>query len=379
MHRLMKSSYRYSDVKILLKDLTGKIQPMATKDRERAIQSGINYCEMLPKESRPTEKYMELYEQSMERNKRGVAIALMKLAESIVASRAGSEAGRDGKVVLIDLARAGLPIGVLLTRYIRKKYGLKVSHYSISIIRGVGIDENAMDYIVELEGIDRVKNFIFVDGWTGKGAILRQLEHAVAQLKMNNPGKWEDLSPELAVLADPANICNIFGTKQDFLLPTSCLNSTISGLISRTIFRDDLVDTAAGDFHGAVYMEEFEDIDLTNKFIEEIEKEIKDIEASGYEEQDKYCIKGESSLDVVNNIARIYGVQDINKIKPGIGETTRVLLRRVPWKVLLGVPEDTPDVQHIINLCEEKHVPYEQANLGNYTACGIIKDLSADA
>ena len=40
-------------------------------------------------------------------------------------------------------------------------------------------------------------------------------------------------------------------------------------------------------------------------------------------------------IDEVKKITQEFGISDINLVKPGIGETTRVLLRRVPWKVLI--------------------------------------------
>jgi hypothetical protein len=39
---------------------------------------------------------------------------------------------------------------------------------------------------------------------------------------------------------------------------------------------------------------------------------------------------------------------------------------------------DDPDIQHILELCKEKDVPYEKYPMGNYKVCGIIKEL-ADA
>ena len=65
----------------------------------------------------------------------------------------------------------------------------------------------------------------FVDGWTGKGAIQRTLLEAM----QNYPG----IDPLLAVLSDPAHIAGKSGTYEDFLIASSCLNSTVSGLISR--------------------------------------------------------------------------------------------------------------------------------------------------
>ena len=46
----MRSSYRGDDVTILLKDITGMVDPLENKVRERYIQSGTPYSAMLPLE-----------------------------------------------------------------------------------------------------------------------------------------------------------------------------------------------------------------------------------------------------------------------------------------------------------------------------------------
>ena len=84
-------------------------------------------------------------------------------------------------------------------------------------------------------------------------------------------------------------------------------------------------------------------------------------------------------LEEVKELARCFGVEDINFIKPGIGETTRVLLRRVPWKVLID-PRYKGSLQlaHLVRLAEEKNVPIAYYPLKHYKCCGIIKKI-ADA
>ena len=57
----MESSYNKNDVTILLKNITGLVKPQPTEERERLIQSGRHYCEMLPIEYVPSEKYMNAY------------------------------------------------------------------------------------------------------------------------------------------------------------------------------------------------------------------------------------------------------------------------------------------------------------------------------
>ncbi|MCI8327598.1 MAG: cysteine protease StiP family protein [Lachnospiraceae bacterium] len=347
----MKSSYREEDVTLLLKDITGLVKPQSTKERERLIQAGKHYCEMLPIEYVPSEKYMEAYEEALKNDAVSTARAVARLADKIIEKR--------GKqVVLVSLARAGIPIGILLKHYFQKKYRINILHYSISIIRGRGIDDNAMRYLLQHH---KPEELLFVDGWIGKGAILRELKKALAAY----PG----VSSDLAVLADPANVTELCGTHEDILIPSSCLNCTVSGLISRTFLRDDII--GKNDFHGAVYYGELKESDLSYAFIETIEKEF-EMEC---EKEDKK-IDGQG-LKEVREIAKQYGIEDINFIKPGIGETTRVLLRRVPWKILLhcAYKEDT-SLTHILRLAKEKGVPVEYYPLSHYKACGIIKKLA---
>ena len=82
---------------------------------------------------------------------------------------------------------------------------------------------------------------------------------------------YPGVSSEIAVIADPANMTELCGTHEDILIPSSCLNATVSGLISRTFYREDIIGTE--DFHGAAYYGELVDSDLSYGFIEAIEKE----------------------------------------------------------------------------------------------------------
>lgn len=349
----MRSSYSKDDVILLLKDITGLVEPQSTEERERQIQAGRHYCEMLPIEYVPSEKYMQVYEEALENYSEPTAKAIAVLADKVIA-----EKGRD--VVLVSLARAGIPVGILLKRYIKYKYDIDVIHYSISIIRGRGIDKNAMNYMLERHEADKL---LFVDGWIGKGAILNELKKDLQE--------FNGVSSDIAVVADPANVTELCGTHDDLLIPSSCLNSTVSGLISRTFLRDDII--GEDDFHGAVFYGELSDSDLSYKFIDAIEKHFAmDVEPDGR------IISG-LGVDEVKDIASEYGIDDINLVKPGIGETTRVLLRRVPWKVLIDSRyKDDASLAHIVRLAKEKNVPVEYHPLTHYRACGIIKKL-ADA
>lgn len=352
----MRSTYKEEDVVLLLKDITGMLAPQSTEERERRIQSGTHYSEMLPREYVPTPEYMEAYREALRHYAAGTAQAAAGAAELVYA-----EKGRD--LVLVSLARAGIPAGILMKHYLRRQYGFEVPHYGISIIRDRGIDKNAMRYLLERF---RPEQLQFVDGWIGKGAILRELERECRAF----PG----VSPELAVLADPAGLTRLAGTREDLLIPSSCLNCTVSGLISRTVLRDDLI--GPDDFHGAVYYGEMEEQDLSYDFLHTVEAEF---DGNGSQRETKVLDpenagRLRNGFQEVEEIVSHFGISDINFVKPGIGETTRVLLRRVPHQILIREAErDSPMLRHLLRLAEEKQVPVEFYPLEHYRACGIIR------
>jgi len=346
-------TYHPEDVSILLKDITGMVEPMGTEERERAIQSGRHYSEMLPIEYQPSPAYLAAYRDALNRY-----AAITARAVSVTAEKIWQQKGKS--VVLVSLARAGTPIGILLKHEIWRRHHIDVPHATISIIRGVGIDHNAMRYILKRHKPESIQ---FVDGWTGKGAIQHQLELAMRDY----PG----VDSSLAVLSDPAHIAGICGTHEDFLIASSCLNSTVSGLLSRTFLRNDII--RKDDFHGAVFYKELQDHDLTYDFLNTIEKAIPEEIPPWKNAKDVFRGAG---ISEVKKIAQDFGVQDINLVKPGIGEATRVLLRRLPWKILVHSMEDQEHLGHIYQLAKEKEVPVVPYPLVHYRACGLIRAIA---
>ena len=344
----MFGTYKPEDVTILLKDITGLVMPLSTVEREMLIQSGVHYSEMLPLEYEPTPEYLSVYERALKFYAATVAEATAQVAAQIWERK-------QKQPVLVSLARAGTPIGILIKRYLAKIYHVNVPHYTISIIRGIGIDHNAMRYILARHEAETVQ---FVDGWIGKGAIQRQLNSAMEE--------YPTVDPTVAVLSDPAHITPLCGTREDFLIPSSCLNSTVSGLLSRTFLRSDII--APTDFHGAAFYADLQPQDLTYQFIDTVAAQFP-AETPGrpINPPDGRGVK-ETRM-----IAAVFGVEDINLVKPGIGEATRVLLRRLPQVILVHSLTDETALGHIYRLAKEKDVPIKEYPLKNYRACGIIR------
>ena len=357
-------SYREDDVTFLLRDISTYVLETKTEERESLIQSGTHYSEMLPVEYQPNEDYISLFHNSLAMYSKRIAIAVGVVAEQIV-KRNGMD-----KLVLVSLARAGTPIGVLIKRYLSFKYQVEVPHFSISIIRGRGMDETAVEYIFENHPQAKVQ---FIDGWTGKGAITSELEEAC---KNYNDTHEDKVDSNLAVLADPGHCVGIYGTRDDFLIPSACLNSTVSGLVSRTVLNYDFMKK--GDFHGAKYYKELLDVDVSNLYVDTVEKEFESVQKEVHEQLSELEKEDKTpswkGLTSVERIQEKFDITNRHFVKPGVGETTRVLLRRIPWKILVN-PNFSNDLTHILMLAKERNVPVEEFTEMSYSCCGIIKKL----
>ncbi|MFF0742543.1 phosphoribosyltransferase [Streptomyces sp. NPDC004111] len=381
------SSYAPQDVGWLLQDLSDVSLEAPTEEREEAIQAGgAHYAESLPVEYQPTAEYQELFRSALEESAARIAQAVGTVTETVLAERSP-------RPVLVSLARAGTPVGVLMRRWAQHRHGLDLPHYAVSIVRGRGIDANALRWLAAHHDPADV---VFVDGWTGKGAITRELADAITEFhRTENARRAEgvDLTggadgvaradgaddtprrfdPEIAVLADPGSCVRTFGTREDFLIPSACLNSTVSGLISRTVLRSDLV--GPNDFHGGKFYRELADTDVSQLFLDTVAArfdevtEAVDAEVKTLQGRDRTPTW--EGWAAVERISEDYGIHDVNLVKPGVGETTRVLLRRVPWKILARRGAGA-DLGHVRLLAEQRGVPIEEVDNLPYTCVGLI-------
>lgn len=356
------SSYAPDEVGWLLQDLSDVTLEAPTEEREEAIQSGgAHYAESLPVEYQPSEQYQELFHAALATSATRLARAVGAVTEIVLAERSP-------RPVLVSLARAGTPVGVLMRRWAQFRHGLDLPHYAVSIVRGRGIDANALRWLADRHDPADV---VFVDGWTGKGAITRELAAALSDFEVSDGVTGFD--PEIAVLADPGSCVRTYGTRDDFLIPSACLNSTVSGLISRTVLRADLV--GPHDFHGAKFYRELAGADLSPDFLDAVSARFPDV-ADTVDAQAKELLSADRTPTwegwaAVERISEEYGIHDVNLVKPGVGETTRVMLRRVPWKVLARAGAGA-DLDHVRLLAEQRGVPVEEVDDLPYTCVGLI-------
>ncbi|MEY9965390.1 hypothetical protein ABIA33_003432 [Streptacidiphilus sp. MAP12-16] len=352
LHGPAFSSYRADEVSWLLKDLSGITLEAPTEEREEAIQQGgAHYAESLPVEYQPTVEYQELFHQALRESAGRIAQAVAVVTETVLAERGSG-------VVLASLARAGTPVGILMRRWAQHAHGIDLPHYAVSIVRGRGIDTVALRYLADRH---HPADVVFVDGWTGKGAITRELEAALV-------ADGSGFNPEMAVLADPGHCVRTFGTREDFLIPSACLNSTVSGLVSRTVLRPGLI--GPNDFHGAKYYRELAEGDVSVAFLDAVTACFPDVRASAAADTPDRAPDW-SGWAAVERISEEYGINSVNLVKPGVGETTRVLLRRVPWRVLVRRGAEA-ELGHIRLLAEQRGVAVEVVDDLPYSCVGLI-------
>jgi uracil phosphoribosyltransferase len=359
---MFSGSYNEDDVMFLLKRIS--LSSTEVEDKEKNIQKGnAHYSEMITHEKAPKEEYMKLFYDTVKSNGQKFAHHIWLLAKKIQ-----QDYCKEKEIVIVSLARAGTPVGVLLKKTLGEISNQKITHYCVSIIRDRGIDQNAMQFIIENH---KDTSIVFVDGWTGKGVIGKELKNSINEI---NKKYNSQISGELYVVADISGTAYWSATNEDYLIPSAVLNSTVSGLVSRTILNYDYIGDC--DFHGCIYYDSLSNYDVSNWFVNEIFSIIKENKGNYktiYQLEDKILIN-QISKSTIKFFMEKYNFQDQNYIKPGIGESTRVLLRRIPKEIWIK-DISAESVKHLVYLAKAKQIKiYTNENL-SYNAIAIIEEL----
>lgn len=353
---LLTGSYQADDCQFLLQAID--VSLLTVEEKERQLQSGKkHYSQMISSEQAPNQQYLELFYNLVSQYKSRLANEICQLAKQIFLAK--------GRVItLLSLARAGTPIGVLLTRALRYHFQADVKHFSISIIRDRGLDVQALQYIKTL-GVP-AESIVFVDGWTAKGVITDELRASINQ--WNQIDDYQ-IPNQLCVVSDICGVADFIATHDDYAIPSGILNSTVSGLISRTL----LLNEYQG-FHQCVIYKQLEQYDLSNWFIDEISALFAQASFSTIEYNEKNSSHRRAvMMNYVNSLMTRFNVMDINRIKPGIAEATRVMLRRIP-RILLVRDQHSSDIRHLRLLSSEKNIPVIEDPHMPFNAAAIIAD-----
>ncbi|NJN47836.1 MAG: cysteine protease StiP family protein [Candidatus Competibacteraceae bacterium] len=357
----ISGSYVPEDCLFLLKPIHPPHIPVAEK--ERLIQSGQrHYSEMITHESPVSPVYGDLFSHLTKRYKARLAQDVLNLAERIRCSR-------PEPVTLVSLARAGTPIGALVQRALRR-LAVDSRHYSISIIRDRGIDERALAYILH-QAQRPAEGVVFIDGWTAKGVITQELKKSIAAWNARHNPQLDDT---LHVIADLGGVADVAATHDDYVIPSGILGATVSGLVSRSILNEQILP---GDFHGCVVYEHLRSHDRSQWFLETVDALLADCSPQPLPDLCK-ATRRVRIFDYLAKIQREYGITNVNYIKPGVLEASRVMLRRVPGLLLLR-DQDNHDITHLQLLAEEKDVAVHYDADMPFNATALIRVLDNGA
>ncbi|WP_202906901.1 cysteine protease StiP domain-containing protein [Vibrio mexicanus] len=360
----LKGSYELNDCQFLLEEVNCEYSTI--EEKEMLIQSGKrHYSELLSQEAKPTDEYQKLFFDFTERYKVKLASHIYTLAKHINDSKMGP-------IVIVSLARAGTPIGVLVKKALIHFFSRDCVHYSISIIRDRGIDAVALDYIVKIKRHDPA-SLLFLDGWTAKGVITEELKRSIIRY---NVSEETEILPELYVVSDTGGVADYCATREDYPIPSSMLNSTVSGLISRSIWKDPYKDA----FHGCVINTHLENVDHSQWFVDTVFQTMKQTSLDCREvcePMSRKCSSKDKMSNFIGMIAKKYSVIELNHIKPGIAESTRVMLRRVP-SLLLVKSLDNQKIRHLLMLAKEKKIRVLEDPSLLFEACALIKTLNLE-
>lgn len=342
------TSYTDDQVEFLLEKFQGEL--LSVEDKEKRIQSGqAYYGDILSKEEDPEKDYSAIFDNVLINTKEKVAINFLALSNKIMKNKNINE-----EIVLVSLARAGTPVGVVLKEILTKKYGLNVKHYSVSAIHKYGVDAFALKYILSKH---KASSLTFIDGWVSQGRITRTL---VETLK-GEP----DIDPSLYCISDPSGIQNAVATRQDLLLPSAILNATVSGLVSRTVNNPN-------GFHFVASYEDQIELDRSQLFVETIVNTALNISVGHFEEILPFEKQRPLALSQIREFCSEYNTVEEN-IKIGLGEVSRSLLRRVPKIVIVN--EECPDeTEHMFWIAKQRGIKIISVPMnGHFNAFSILK------
>lgn len=335
MIRGFSGSYRDDQVQLLLEPI--QMDYTGVEEKEQLIQTGQkHYSEMISREAAPSALHQQIFQQA-------VADGLPRLAHDIQALALAIAARQADPIVLVSLVRAGLPIGVMLTDALRD-LGRAVQHYGISIILDRGLD--AVAY-AEIRQHFAYAQLVFVDGWTGKGAISREL-HKDLQRDPEFDGVVR-----LLTLADISGYAWLTASAEDWLIPSGILGAPVSGLISRSIFQTE-------QRHGCVMYDELAGLDQSQQLIEQVNQQRRQprqprqqpIRAADWSDAQRLGQR-QQAQQTIQAIAQRFAIDNPNRIKPSIAEATRAVMRRVPERILLQRADEpeTALLRHLAELC----------------------------
>jgi hypothetical protein len=342
---MIPHSYTHEQVICLLSPYRGDL--LSVTDKEQRLKAGDYYGDLLSAEELPQPDYLRLFDHQMATLAGKLAPYVLRLADRVNADRPS------GPLALVSLARAGTPIGVVLADLLRHRHGRTVTHYTASVIHKYGFDPHALAYLLDRHA---PQDLLFLDGWVSQGRITRALQDTLAPVA--------GVDSTLYCLSDPSGIQDATATRKDLLLPSAVLNAAVSGLMSRTVHNPDGFDFSA-------HYPDHAPVDRTQAFVADMLAAVAVCPGPATEP----VLPGALQRPLAQAQIQAWCTEHhttADRIKAGIGEVSRSLLRRTPS--LVAVDRGALDeAAHLQYLADQHGVPLQVTDLaGPYRAFSIL-------
>lgn len=350
----------------LADDVTVLLQPYAFTSLAQTDISGLGSVGMEMAQEAAHQRlfdgsYMRLFEDSLQRNCDRVALDAVRIARAL-----HQRHGHD--IAIVSLMRAGTVAGVLLQRALRLM-GCRSTHYTTNVVQGLRCAE-ALDVILSRHSDGKV---VFVDGWTGKGSVAGQLKKFIAGF---NQQRGTKVSAELTVFSDPGGVAALSAGGDEYMQPHALLRVTGSGLFSGAIADAD--PDAVPFLDACVHYDNLKKFDVTQYHLGQITAaaaRLLNASAATWTDQNRQPLR-EIGLRFVEESRSRYGAD--TRVRPGLCEAARALVKYNPKMVLRLRNAADPDVPALIALAERKgHAIHVDSNLPYRAAVMVLKNESS--
>jgi len=226
-------------------------------------------------------------------------------------------------IVFISILRAGVFVARGLSERMRRHGYSEVPVTALGLFHEAGFDRSAFAAILE----DYPGYFpIFVDGWTGRGVVARELRKAYAEWKKDSGKKGLPDSPLLVSLVDPGRYGDLYGTDRD--TPVPCAHFTAPEVFG---FSRAFIKNRIEMWSAYTYSSKYYDQELVDTWLDVFATREPSIvpEADGRQEL--------SAL--LEETARLTSTRP-DQWKVNVNEVVRSFVNRNPRELVLGVSEE---------------------------------------
>lgn len=257
----------------------------------------------------------------MMRDQAGTLCALHdRLLEKILSAVPASQ-----PIVFVSILRAGVFIARGLSERMQRHGYPEAPVTALGLFHEAGFDFSAFSAIVR----DYPGCFpVFVDGWTGRGVVARELKKAYVEWKKDSGEKGLPGTPLLATLVDPGRHGDLYGTDRD--TPVPCAHFTAPEVFgfSRAFIKNHFEMWSA-----YTYPEKYYDHELFQSWLDVFG--CGDYSPSPYTES----IGRQKLSELLEETARLTNTRP-EQWKVNVNEVVRSFVNRNPRELVLGVSEE---------------------------------------